>query len=242
MDLNSVPPLILAVDDNDQNLNFLRICLRNAGYRVNTASDGHAALDQVESHRPDLILLDVMMPGISGFEVCRRLKDNEETWFIPVVIITALADPESRLTGIESGADDFITKPFNKPELLTRVKSLLRMKTLYDELDTAQNVVFTLVLALEAKDPYLQGHAERVGRFSECTAQEMGFSESDQRTIKFAGILHDIGKIGIKDEVLKKTGALSPEDWAEMKKHPEIGEKICLPLRATKQLLPIIRH
>src|SRR5262247_19521 len=135
---------ILAVDDNQQNLEILRKTLTTAAYEVITAMDGPTALSLVESIAPDLVLLDVMMPGMSGYEVCERIRANEATCLLPVVMLTSLSDVTDRIRGIETGADDFLTKPFNREELLTRVKSLLRIKTLHDEIETKNHLLRTL--------------------------------------------------------------------------------------------------
>jgi adenylate cyclase len=138
------PPRILAVDDNKQNLEILRKTLTTAVYEVITATDGPTALSLIESDPPDLVLLDVMMPGMSGYEVCERIRANEATRLLPVVMLTALSDVADRIRGIEAGADDFLSKPFNREELLTRVKSLLRIKTLYDDIETRNRLLRTL--------------------------------------------------------------------------------------------------
>ena len=140
----SRPPRILAVDDNKQNLDLLQKALTSAKYEVITAADGPTALSLIESASSDLVLLDVMMPGMSGYEVCERIRANEATRLLPVVMLTALSDKGDRIRGIEAGADDFLTKPFNKEELLTRVKSLLRIKTLHDDIETKSRLLRTL--------------------------------------------------------------------------------------------------
>ena len=138
-------PKILAVDDNKQNLELLTRALSAAKYEVITAGDGPTALQLIDSGAVDLVLLDVMMPGMSGYEVCEKIRANDATRLLPVVMLTALHDVSHRIQGIAAGADDFLTKPFNREELLTRVKSLLRIKTLYDDIET-KNVLLRRVI------------------------------------------------------------------------------------------------
>jgi adenylate cyclase len=140
----SQPPRILAVDDNKQNLSLLERALTAAHYEVITAADGATALKLIQSAAPDLVLLDVMMPGMSGYEVCQRIRANEATRLLPVVMLTALTDVSDRIRGIAAGADDFLSKPFNREELLTRVKSLLRIKTLHDDIETKNHLLRNL--------------------------------------------------------------------------------------------------
>ena len=137
-------PLILAVDDNKQNLSLLEKALTAAQYEVVTAEDGLTALELIDRSAPDLVLLDVMMPGMSGYEVCQRIRANEATCLLPVVMLTALTDVADRIRGIEAGADDFLSKPVNREELLTRVKSLLRIKALHDEVETKSHLLRNL--------------------------------------------------------------------------------------------------
>jgi putative two-component system response regulator len=160
---NSAPlARVLVVDDNEQNLELLDALLTVKGYEVIKARNGVEALKMVEEAPPHIILLDVLMPVMDGYETCRRLKSNENTQFIPVVLITALNGFEDRVMGIEAGADDFISKPFQKTELLARVKSLVRVKNLLNELENAQNVLFSLAIALHLNHPYTHGHSQRV--------------------------------------------------------------------------------
>ncbi|MFH1624600.1 MAG: response regulator, partial [Pseudomonadota bacterium] len=232
---------ILVVDDNPQNVVMLTKYLNIEGYDVVPAYNGEEALKKVKSDEPDLILLDIMMPGVNGYEVCKTLKEDDETKFIPVVMITALKELEDKIKAIEVGADDFLSKPFNRVELLTRVKSLLKVKHFHDDLDTSQNVIFTLALAVEAKDPYTRGHSERVARYASYVALDMNLPKSYQRILRYAGILHDIGKIAIPDSILRKQGKLSEDEYAQIKVHPVVGETICNPLKTARTLLPVIR-
>jgi len=232
---------ILAVDDNIQNVELLEALLSSRGYEVIRAYNGREALQKVDEVLPDVILLDVLMPYLDGYEVCRRLKERKETRFIPVVMLTALDSTEDKVKGIEAGADDFITKPFQKPELLARVKSLSRMKFLLDELENAQNVLFSLAIALDYNDPYTHGHSKRVSELSWRLALFVGLGAAVVENIKNAGILHDIGKIATDKGVLHKPGALNGMEYRHVMEHPVVGERICRPLKFAQPLLPVIR-
>jgi putative two-component system response regulator len=233
---------ILAVDDSFLEREMLKDELTNEGYQVSTARDGEEALVKVAEALPDLILLDVIMPNLDGYEVCRRLKADGRTILIPVVMITSLNATEERIRGIEAGADDFLSKPFNRQELLTRVRSLLRLKRHTDELENAETVLFSLALSVEAKDPYTTGHCDRLARYSVALGRRLGVSEEYLKALHRGGILHDVGKIGIPDSILLKPGQLTAEERTVMQSHPVIGERICSPLKSLRLVLPIIRH
>jgi putative two-component system response regulator len=233
---------ILVVDDDALHRQFLKDHLTDEGYMVSTAADGQEALDKVAADAPDLILLDVMMPTVDGYEVCRRLKSDERTILIPIVMITALKATNERIKGIEAGADDFLSKPFNRLELLTRVRSLLRLKRHTDELESAETVLFTLALSVEAKDPYTTGHCERLATYSVALGKRLGLPPDHLKALRRGGILHDLGKIAIPDHILLKPGALNESERAMMRKHPVVGERICSPLKSLHLVLPIIRH
>ncbi len=233
---------ILVADDNWANLEYLSALLEGQGYRTACVADGKQALQAVASRQIDLALLDVMMPGQSGFEVCRALKSNPETRLIPVVLVTSLTDTSDHIRGIECGADDFLNKPVNKGELLARVRSLLRLKQFTDELESAETVLFTLALSIEAKDPYTEGHCDRLSKYSVALAEHLGLAEELRVALRRAGIVHDIGKLAVPEHILLKPGPLTPEEWKVMKQHPVVGERICAPMKSFRRVLPIIRH
>lgn len=235
-------PRILVVDDEPQNLELLSAYLEKAGYNnIITASDGIEALKHVDGSPPDLILLDIMMPKMNGFEVCKRLKDDSRTRLIPIVIITALRDVEDKIRALDLGADEFLSKPFNRAELMARVRALLKMKHLNDNLEAAEDVIFTLARTIEARDRYTEGHCERVSDFGITLAKEIGLSENEQNALKNGGILHDIGKIAIDEAILNKPGKLTPEEFEKMKLHPVKGAEICSNLKTLTDAIPIIR-
>ncbi len=233
---------ILIVDDLRVHLELLEAILEKMGCKVIAAESAEEALQLTESFSPDLAILDVMMPGMSGYDLCKELKKKSGTRFFPVIIVTSLSALEDKIAGLEAGADDFISKPFRSIELMTRVRSLLKLKRVQEELDHSESVILTLAVALESKDPYTKGHSERVGNLSSEFASFIKLSEKDQNLIKKAGVLHDIGKIGIGDYILHKTGLLTKEEFRLIEQHTIIGEKICKPLRSLDAVLPAIRH
>jgi putative two-component system response regulator len=235
-------PTILVTDDNEANLELLSGVLTAAGYRVFCARSGEEALAAIRTETIDVALLDVIMPGQGGFAVCQKLKSNPDTRFIPVVLVTGLSNTDDRIHGILCGADDFLSKPINKQELLARVQSLVRMKAFTDELENAESVLFSLAKSIEAKDPYTEGHCERLSEFSEALGEHLQLPEESCVALRRAGIVHDIGKVAVPEQILLKTSSLTAEEWQVMKQHPVIGERICSPLKSFRLLLPIIRH
>ncbi len=233
---------ILIVDDESASRIPLATLLRREGYEVRDVGEGGAALTECASFRPDLILLDVMMPGVDGLEVCRRIKATPETRLTPVVLITGLSATEDRIKGINSGADDFLSKPIDFNELLARTRSLLRLKQYTDELESAEGVLFSLAQSIEARDPYTSGHCERLAEVSSRLGQKLGLPEEEIKALRRAGIVHDIGKVVVPDAILLKPGPLSADEIETMRKHPVVGERICAPLRTFRLVLPIIRH
>jgi putative two-component system response regulator len=236
------PPRILVVDDHPASRMTAVAILAVEGYEVLEADSGLAALEAVMQIPPDLILLDVMMPGMDGFEVCRHLKQDEQTRLIPVIFITALSERQSRICGIEAGGDDFLTKPFDRLELAARVKSLVRQKRLNEDLDHAEKVLFSIARAIESRDPNTGDHCERLVTLSDKFGAYLNLSRDQRRNLQWGSYLHDIGKVGIPDFVLLKTGKLTPHEWEIMRQHVLIGERICQPLRTMRGVIPIILH
>jgi putative two-component system response regulator len=233
--------IILVADDNEANRELLSDLLSAEGYCVVCASDGKQALARVDSEPIDVALLDVVMPRPTGFEVCQAMKSKPKTRLIPVILLTSLNSESDRITGIMCGADDFLSKPFNKHELLARVHSLLRLKRFTDELDNAETVLFSLALSIEAKDPYTEGHCDRLSKYSVALAERMGLAADLQVVLRRAGVVHDIGKVAVPDQILLKPGPLTQDEWAVMKQHPVVGERICAPLKSFRHVLPVIR-
>jgi putative two-component system response regulator len=233
---------ILVVDDHEVNASLLKQMLTGRGYSTIAVHNAVEAEVEIQREAPDLVLLDVVMPGKSGYELCRELKQDSNTRLIPIVMITGLSDREDRLKGIEAGADDFLTKPISPEELFARVNSLLKLKEFTDELETADSVLCTLGLSVEARDPYTEGHCERLARDATDLGRFLGLGEESIIALQRGGYLHDLGKIAVPDEILKKGTDLTPAEWEIMKKHPLTGEAICRPLKSLRRVLPIIRH
>ena len=209
---------------------------------VRLAPDGATALAIIEANPPDLVLLDVRMPRMDGYEVCRRIKSMPGGRLLPVVMVTGLSHTAHRVAALEAGADDFMSKPVDGSELLARVRSALRLKELYNSLDSAEHVIFSLATAVEAKDSFTERHTQRVGESARLLGQRLGLPESTLDVLYRGGIIHDIGKIGVSDSILHKPGPLDAIEMPQMQAHVEIGESIVRPLHSTTGLLPIIRH
>ena len=233
---------VLVVDDLEANRKLLGSLLTRDGYRVAFAEDGRAALDMVARDQPDLVLMDVMMPHLNGFDACLAIKRNPTTRLIPVVLITALQNSEDRIRGLDAGADDFLSKPFNAHELRARVRSLIRIKRYTDDLDTAESVIVSLALTIEARDYYTEGHCQRLAAYASSLGRYIGLSDEDVAALTRGGFLHDIGKVGIPDAILLKTGRLTPTEYDVMKQHTIIGDRLCGELRSLRRVRPIVRH
>lgn len=236
------PPVVLVVDDGPANRELIEACLAGVECEVRTAEDGMTALKAIQSSPPDLVLLDVQMPGIDGYEVCRRIKASPASRLLPVVMITSLDHTSDRVRALEAGADDYMTKPVDRVELVARVRSALRLKSVYDSLDSAEQVIFALAAAVEAKDPYTEAHTQRVADAARRVGVRMGLSATELDSLYRGGLIHDIGKIGVPDAILLKPGPLDAEELMTMHLHPIIGENIVAPLRSGSGLLPIIRN
>ena len=233
---------ILVVDDDAANRELLQETLIAEGLEVVTAPDGRSSLEEFARLKPDLVLLDVNMPFLDGFEVCRRLKSNPETRLTPVVLVTGLTGREDRVRGIKSGADGFLSKPVDQSELLAHVRSLLSLKAHTDELERAELVLFALARCIEGKDPNTEGHCERLSGYSVQLGKEIGLPDDQLVALRRAGIVHDIGKVAVPETILLKPGRLTPEEFLVMQHHPVLGERICAPLKSFRLVLPIIRH
>ena len=233
---------VLVVDDLEANLRLLEELLKAQGYDVLSAGDGNEALTLVELERPDVIVSDVRMPKRDGFELCRELKASPATRLTPVVLMTGSQEVEDRLRAIEAGADDFLTKPIDRPELNARVRSLVRLKRFTDDLDSAEAVLKSLALMVEARDSYTQDHCERLAHYATNLGRTLGLTDDDLLTLERGGYFHDIGKIALPDSILLKPGRLTPEEYVRVREHPVVGDRLCGNLRSLHRVRPIVRH
>ena len=231
---------ILVADDSESIRSLFTRLLAADGYDIVSAADGVEALDVVRHHRPDVILLDVTMPHVDGLEVCRHLKADPATRLTPVVIVTGQSGLDDRIRGIEAGADDFLSKPVHPHELRARVRSLWRLKILLDALDSAEAAFLSLALTIEARDPYTNGHCERLAHYAVRLGRALGLDGPDIDTLHRGGYLHDVGKVGVPDAVLLKEGRLTADEIAVMRRHPVIGDSLCAPLQSLRRVRPII--
>jgi putative two-component system response regulator len=233
---------ILVVDDYEANLRGLGQLLRSANYAVISATNGREALDVVKRDRPDLVLLDVLMPGMSGVDVCRELKHSADTCLTPVVLISGAQERDTVLAGLEAGADDFLNKPIDAEELYARVRSLMRLKRLTDDLESAETLFLTLGRIIEARDPYTEGHCERLADYATALGRRLELRQVDIDALYRGAFLHDIGKIAIPDRVLLKKGRLSKKEFDSMKRHAAIGDELIATVRSLDYVRPIVRH
>ena len=239
-------PRVLVVDPEPMSRTLLDAVLRtDRRYDVLAESSGRQALETARRVRPDLVMISPLLPGeMDGLAVCRTLKAEPRTRRIPVLLVTAHATTQERAQGFEAGADDFILKPFSRVELLARVRSLVRIKALNDQLDEVEDVVYSLSRALEMRDGEAEtdGGTERVIAYAHALGRALGLSDESQRLLGQAAMLRDIGNLGLPDRLLQKPGALSDAERRRMQTHAALGERIMAPLRSTAALLPIIRH
>ena len=218
---------VLIVDDDRVNRELLAALLEEIGEPTAVARDGPSCLAQCREDDIGVVLLDIMMPGMDGYEVCRAIKDDPATSLLPVIMVTAHGDRDARVRGIQAGADDFLTKPVDSGELLPRVRSALRTHRLIDQTHTVYALAASLSSALEARDAYTHQHANRVANYASRTAESMGIPRRDRQELYLGGLLHDIGKVGIPDAILRKPGPLSLEEYQVIQTHPAIGAHIC---------------
>jgi putative two-component system response regulator len=234
-------PLILVADDDPANRQLLDIMLSRQGCRVVLFETGESVLEAARTLAPDLVLLDVEMPGVDGIEVTRRLRADPATATTPVILVTGRSSLDDKVTGLDAGATDFVTKPFVPAELAARVRAAVRLKAAMDRLEDVQGVLVALANAVEAKDRHTEDHCNRLAGMAMELARGAGASLEDVEAIGYGAALHDVGKIGIPEGILHKPAALTELEWQQMRRHPVIGAAIIEPLRFGRIVAPIVR-
>ena len=236
------PAVILIVDGEEINRRLLKAILKTAPYKILEARKASDAMAVFQAEKIDLVVLDLMLPEVSGPELCRWMKANRATQLIPILMMTSVQGVENEIVGISSGADEFLIKPLHPAVVRTRVRAMLRNKTLIDSLEEAETILFALAQAVERRDANTGQHCQRLAVTSVMLGEALGLPKSDLTALYRGGYLHDIGKIGIPDAILFKTGALSSAEWDIMRSHPLRGEEICRPMKSLWPVLPIIRN
>lgn len=237
-------PRILLVGEGEQiHDTESLVAISDPDCEIIKASGGREALSLIDRMEIDLILMDALMPEPDGYEVCHRLKENEDTRIIPVIILTSSDDRKDKIRAIEAGADDFMIAPPDRIELMARTQSLLRESALNRKLTSIESVLISMANAVEAKDVYTQGHSVRVSDMAVTLGKKMNLSDEEIDALHLGGILHDIGKIGVPGEILNRPGRLTPDEFEIVKTHPEASCNICQPLQKTLgPALDVIRH
>ena len=216
--------------------------LGHEGYEVAIAHDGPSALRAIKDNKPDLVLLDVFIPGMNGFEICRTLKNDQATRLLPVILVTGHDERQNRIEGAQAGADEFLSKPVDTQELLARVRSLIRLKRYTDDLESASSVIMMLAVMVESRDGYTAGHCHRMANYATALGRKLGLADDQLQTLRRGGFLHDIGMLAIPDAVLRKPGALEPEEYELIKSHTVIGDSLCAHLPSLHPVRQIVRH
>lgn len=245
--------VVLIVDDEYAGRETLQSILEGEGYQLEMAENGPQAIEKAKDFLPDVILLDVMMPGMTGFEVCQRIRTEPEIAEIPIIMLTALDDRESLLTALKAGADDFISKPFDRYELRARLLGITRLnryKKLTQEraklqvaneqlLDAYEATIEGWSHAMDLRDRETEGHSRRVAELTVNLAQAVGLSQEEIVHLRRGALLHDLGKIGIPDSILHKPSGLTDEEWVIMRKHPQFAHDMLYPIEYLRPALDI---
>jgi putative two-component system response regulator len=234
------PGTVLVVDDEDLVRGLLVALLRPRGYRVETAASAEEAQERLKTLRPDVILLDLHLPGRSGQDVLAELRGDPLTRLLPIVMITGGATDEERLCAMAEGVTDFVAKPFVTEELLARLKSLVQMKRFTDALEHAEHVIVALARAIDARDPYTAQHSGRVSLYASRLGAAIGLTGLELEAVRRGGLFHDIGKIAVRDAVLLKPAPLTPEEFAEIRRHPVVGRELLSGMKTLAFALDVV--
>lgn len=231
---------IFVVDDDDQVRGFMRKLLTRSGYSVEDFGLGATALDAIRTRPPDLVLLDLKLPDLSGNDVLDQIRENPSTRLLPVVMMTGAGTREDRLRAQRAGVTDFVAKPVSAEELVPRVKSLILLKHFADEHEHAERVLLMLAKTIDARDSYTAGHSGRVAQYAHDVAKKLGLKPAEIEDIRRGALYHDIGKIVVSDSVLKKAGPLTAEERMTINEHPVAGCELLSGMKTMRRILPII--
>jgi len=237
-----LPGTVLIVDGEEINRRLLKAILKAAPYKILESRRASEAMAILQSEKVDLVILDLMLPEMSGPELCRWMKVNRRTQLIPILMMTSVQGTENEIVGISSGADEFLIKPLHPAVVRTRVRAMIRNKGLVDSLEEAETILFALAQAVEQRDPHTGRHCQRLAVSSVMLGEALGLSKPELTALFRGGYLHDIGKIAVPDSILFKKGILDAEEWSVMRSHPARGEEICRPMKSLWPVLPIIRN
>jgi putative two-component system response regulator len=239
--LNGAGPKVVIAEDDLPSRVLLRAILEREGCVVRESADGASALRLVADDPPDLLLLDVNMPPPDGMEVTRLVRQRHGDAELPIMLITGHGETPIKVAGLEAGATDFITKPYEPTELVARIRAAMRTRAAMLRLESAQGVIATLANAVEAKDPTTEQHCSRLADLALILARRAGKSGDTLEAISYGAVLHDVGKIGVREAVILKTGPLTEDEFVEMRRHPGVGADIVAPLQLGKLVSPIVR-
>ncbi len=242
IDHTSSPYHVLVVDDVATDRFLLKSMLAEDGYCVSEAANGQQAIQAIARENFDAVLLDVLMPDLDGFEVCRHVRESLGIELLPIIMLTTLTSGDDVAAGLRCGATDFVSKPYDGIELLARVHASVTKKRLTDRLDDTESVLFALARMVEAKDANTRDHCDRLAHMAVVFGRDLGCTYEELQALRRGGVLHDIGKLGVPDAILLKQGPLDAAEWAAMKQHPVIGAQLCSPLHTMHRTLEIVRH
>lgn len=235
-------PKLLICDDLKVIRTVIKRMFKDTGYQITEASNGREVLELLETQEFDVLLLDIVMPDLDGLEVCKHIRSDPRLLLLPIILITSLNQPGDIAVGMDLGATDYVTKPFNKVELRARVEAALERKHLTDHLDDVQSVLFTLARMVEARDRTTGDHCDRLAHMGVVFGKELQLDRSQLDGLRRGGVLHDIGKLGIPDKILLKKGKLDTDEWLAMKQHTIIGAELCSPLRTMREAHDIVKY
>ena len=233
---------ILVIDDDEQIRNLIVRLLRPMGHAVVEAGSAEEAQEKLRVAAPDLVLLDMQLPGKSGHDLLTEIRADPRTRLVPVVMITGAGTHERKLKAIEAGVTDFIAKPFSPEELAARVRALLELKFVTDALEDAEQVIIALARTIDARDRYTYGHSARVSLYAGLLGERIGMERRVLATVRQGALFHDFGKIAIRDAVLLKPAKLTSEEYAEIKRHPTEGRDLLQNMKTLAQAMPVVYH